>query len=214
VLRRTATLYAIAGFGAASLLGADRLGVIPGSAKPQRTGDHLRSHQRGLHIRVREASLWLEVVEGSRRPDRYTVVFKETVTNTGTLPVPGVLVRPRRPSPHSGWVYPGTNCGVGDVSNAGKFNFSQTKPGPPINGELCEYKGGLKPGKTTVVAYLMDFATASKANACDIAGANVVTLTPRQTAAYAKSGFSIRGFGPGTYGPLATPSTSVPTISS
>jgi hypothetical protein len=208
------TYGAVAAVGVALEVAADRLGLIPASTTPRPTGSHVSVHQRGLHISVRESVLRLDG-GGPSGPGSYAVAFNEYVTNSGTLPVPGVIVRPGRGNPHSGWVMPGTSCGVGDVSDARKFNSSQADPLRPITGELCKFKSELRPGKTTLVGYLTDFTRSSQATACAHAGAKVVTLTPRQTAAYAKKGFSLRGFERGTFGSPPQPSTSSPkTVSS
>jgi hypothetical protein len=99
------------------------------------------------------------------------IAFNETVTNTGTLPVYGLIIQPLRANHNAGFALPGTNCGVGDTSSASKFNSSQVTPRLPLTGEVCRFKGGLKPGETTVVGYLTDFTSSSKASACAKAGA-------------------------------------------
>jgi hypothetical protein len=195
--------------GAVSALLADRLGLVPGPTPPQKTGRHPRFHLRGLHISVQEAVLQLGG-NGPGGPGSYAVAFNESVTNTGTLPVSAVVVRPGRTNTSSGWVMPGTNCGVGDISNASKFSRSQVNPGLPINGEVCTFKGGLGPGKTILIGYLTDFTSAGRAAACAHTGAKVVTLTPRQTTAFDKKGLFLRGVERGTFGSPPPPATGSP----
>lgn len=135
--------------------------------------------QRGRHIRVGESVS--QVTGGPANGNDHFAVFKESVTNTGTVPIYGFTLQARqRTSDLGAFQHPSVSCGVGDVRRAHVFRSLNG----PVNGEFCIIARGLIPRYTVTIQLTAGYRTAAQAAASGRAGANLTALSTRQAVAF------------------------------
>jgi hypothetical protein len=141
------------------------------------------SRKPGTHVKVQQTLS--QFLADPVNTDRHAVVFTETVTNTGTTTVYGLLLKPGLHE--AGGVHdnpPSLDCGVGDVSSARAFRSTITAPHPRFTGEHCGVPAGLAPGASVRFSYATLSPTAAQAAAYARAGAKVEPLPLREASAF------------------------------
>ncbi len=158
--RRMATFCSgFATASAAALLAVVVATNLPGAArKPRASHGHTSLQSRRFAVQS-------SVVQEPPQKHRHGVIFVETVTNTGSIPMYGFLVEPLTANPSSGrslnvpWS-PTVKCRVGNFAR----DFADSTRGQTPNlGEGCSVQGGLRPGSSATLAFSTDFPTAGEA---------------------------------------------------
>jgi hypothetical protein len=131
----------------------------------------------GIHIKVHQTVS--QFIADPANIERHGVLFTETVTNTGTRWIYGLLLKPGLHE--DGGLDdnpPSLNCGAGDVSSARAFRSSATDPyHARFTGEYCGVPAGLRPGASVTFSYATLSHTSARAAAYARAGAKVVPLS-------------------------------------
>jgi hypothetical protein len=170
--RRVAVLCALAGSTTVAVL-AQRSSAPLGRA--------------GMHITVQQTAT---TVPRAPLPKSYIALpsggvrFTERVTNTGTVPFFGLILKPKLSTHQSGGADGSPRsltCRIGNVTSAIAF-LIHTKG--PSTGEECGITAGLQPGSSVTISYFAFTSSKAQAAASARAGAKVVPLSLSEALAF------------------------------